>query len=343
MKNASALGAHLDDNEAINLDALKMVILRMKKPTRRERPSFTPVHPVDYMKGRHDVRVLRYDDPSKYEKAFFGDVRFWLRFHADWYESVILCKSHPSTEMKSINWLYFNEVNLSVIEQVNEACNNKFLHLIMEFNHDWNEEVVAQFYATLYIGRAAKVMHWTLQGKPLSVTYVDFTSILGYGGSYLTSPKIHDENVIEDGEMAFMYDIAYGPIEHGTTKGMIPYYRLLNQLFRYTLCPKGGDSDNISNMSKNLLSWMHPDKGDFNVFDFIWEEIIICSYSPKKSCHYASYIFAMIKEVTNLDILIDKAHPVYKPKKGQLERLLKIGSHAIRFPPPSTSQGAPAS
>ena len=178
MKNASALGAHLDDNEAINLDALKTVILRMKKPTRRERPGFTPTHPVDYMKGRHDVRVLTYDDPSKYE--FFGDVRFWLRFHADWYESVILCKSHPSTEMKSINWLFFNEVNLSVIEQVNEARNNKFLHLIMEFNHDWNEEVVAQFYATLYIGRATKVMHWTLQGKPLLVTYADFTSILGY-------------------------------------------------------------------------------------------------------------------------------------------------------------------
>lgn len=186
-------------------------------------------------------------------------------------------------------------------------------------------------------------MHWTLQGKPLSVTYENFANILDYRGAYLTSPKIHDENVIEDGEMAFIYDIAYGSIEHGTTKGMIPYYHFMNQLFRYILCTKGGDLDNISNMSKNLLARMHPSKEDFNVFDFIWEKIIICSYSPKKSCHYAPYIFVMIKAVTNLDILTDKAHPVYKPEKGQLERLLRIGSHGIQLSPPSSSQGPLAS
>lgn len=114
---------------------------------------------------------------------------------------------------------------------------------------------------------------------------------------------------------------------------MIPYL-LLNQLFWYTLYPKGGDLDNISNMSKNLLARMAPRKEEFSMFDLIWEEIIICFYSPRKSCHYAPYIFSLIKSVTTLDILMDKDHPVYKLKKGALEGLLKIGSHAIPHPPP---------
>jgi hypothetical protein len=43
----------------------------------------------------------------------------------------------------------------------------------------------------------------------------------------------------------------------------------------------------------------------------------------------------MIKEVTGVEILTDKGHQVYKPKKGQLQRLLKLGAHA----PSSTTQG----
>jgi hypothetical protein len=119
--------------------------------------------------------------------------------------------------------------------------------------------------------------------------------------------KIYEEeNVLDDGELHFMYDSAYGDIKFGTIHGLTPYYKLLNQLFRYTLCPKSGDSDNISNMSKNLLARMAPNKNEFSVFDFIWEEIIIYSVSPKKGYHYAPYIFAMIKEVTGVEILTDK-------------------------------------
>jgi uncharacterized protein YozE (UPF0346 family) len=143
------------------------------------------------------------------------------------------------------------------------------------------------------------------------------------------------ENVLDDGELHFMYDSTYGDIKFGTIHGLTPYYKMLNQLFRYTLCPKSGDSDNIFNMSKNFLARVAPNQNDFSVFDFIWEEIIICSVSPKKSCHYAPYIFAMIKEVIGVEILTDKGHQVYKQKKGQLQRLLKLGAHA----PSRTTQG----
>jgi len=53
----------------------------------------------------------------------------------------------------------------------------------------------------------------------------------------------------------------------------------------------------------------------------------------------------MIKEVIRLNILADNTHQVYKPSKGTLERLLKIGSHAPPRPPqaPSSSHGPAAS
>ena len=140
--------------------------------------------------------------------------------------------------------------------------------------------------------------------------YAQFAAILGFSQSDLEKPKLHDENILDDGEMHYMYDRAYGNVEFGKVKGMTPYYKLLNQLFCYTIAPKSGDADNISNLSKNLLARMAPNQGQFSIFDFIWEEIIVCSVSPKKGCHYAPYIFHMITEVTEVDILTDKGHQV---------------------------------
>jgi hypothetical protein len=73
-------------------------------------------------KGKHDIYALRYDDPSEYAKEQQGDVQFWMNFHADWYALVILCKSHPTTEMKSINWEYLFEIDLPVVKEVQDAC-----------------------------------------------------------------------------------------------------------------------------------------------------------------------------------------------------------------------------
>ena len=128
--------------------------------------------------------------------------------------------------------------------------------------------------------------------------------------------------------MRYMYDNAYGNVKFGETSGLTPYYKFMNQLLRYTISPKGGNSDKISNMSWNLLAKMTPGASEFCVFDFLWEEIICTSISPKRGCHYTPYIFSMIMEVTGINILADQNHLVYRPSKRTVDRLLKIGTHA---------------
>jgi len=143
--------------------------------------------------------------------------------------------------------------------------------------------------------------------------FLDFLMLI------LKRPKIHDENVIDNGKMHYMYDNAYGNVKFGETSGLTPYYKFMNQLLRYTISPKGGNLDKISNMSRNLLAKMTPGASEFSVFDFLWEEIISTSISPKKGCHYSPYIFHMIKEVTGINILADQNHLVYRPNKGTVD------------------------
>jgi hypothetical protein len=94
------------------------------------------------------------------------------------------------------------------------------LSSIMSFNYDWNEEVIAQFYATLYVNRTTKTFHWTIQGNPFSVGYANFANILGFPSSDLTRERIHElENMLDDGELHFIYDNAYGDINFGSIHG----------------------------------------------------------------------------------------------------------------------------
>jgi hypothetical protein len=227
-------------------------------------------------------------------KEFDADIRFRLKFNADWYESIILSKEHMTMDMKSINWDNLRSLNIPTINEAIDICHAKGMNLIMAMNYDWNEEVIAQFYANLHVRHETKTFHWLLQGKPLSVSYERFAQILGFGEEDLGRPKIHGGEIPLDSEVAFMYDSIYGKVEFGTTHGMKPVYRMLNQLFRYTLTPKIGDNYNISNIAKDILVRMAPGKENFNVFDFIWEEIIVCSVFANKSCQYAPWIFKMI-------------------------------------------------
>jgi hypothetical protein len=140
-----------------------------------------------------------------------------------------------------------------------------------------------------------------------------------------------------------MYDHAYGEVVFGKYKGLSPFYKLLNQLLRGTLYPRAGDADNISKRAKNLLFQMAPGKPKFKVFNFIWNEIIYCSYDASSGCHYAPYIFHMIKHVSGVNILSDKLHPAYKSPQGKITQLLKIKSKAYQGAPTPSSQGASSS
>jgi hypothetical protein len=299
-KQAHQPNDHYDDYEDISLDTLSSFILRPSIPP-RPATQMGIVKMVDYTRGSHNVYKERYSDPALWKKEFDSDIRFWLKFNADWYESVILSKDHLTVDMKSINWELLRSLNIPVVNDAIDICHAKGMTNVMAINYDWNED----------LGR----------------------------------PKLHGGEFPLDSEMAFMYDSMYGKVEFGTTHGMKPVYRMLNQLFRYTLTPKIGDNTNISIVAKEILVRMAPGKEDFSIFDFIWEEIIVCSVSSNKSCQYAPWIFKMICEVTGVDILPDKSHSWYKPNKGNIERLLKLGKHAPPRPAPvgGTSSSGPSS
>jgi hypothetical protein len=152
-------------DDDIDLSYLETMVVSIMRPTRGPHdPSM-----VNYKRGGNSISTLRYsEDPRHVERSFFGDVRFWFPHQGDWYESVIMTKKHVTTEMRWIDWDHLKRLSSpvkEVVEAVYDRCSEMDLVEIMSCRCDWNEEVVAQFYATLFVEQDKRTIHWSIGGK----------------------------------------------------------------------------------------------------------------------------------------------------------------------------------
>ena len=85
-----------------------------------------------------------------------------------------MTKKHVTTEMKWNDWEYLKRLASpvkEVVDAVFDRCQEMDLVDIMSFTCNWNEEVVAQFYATLFVEEDGRTVHWLLGGKTLQIQY----------------------------------------------------------------------------------------------------------------------------------------------------------------------------
>jgi hypothetical protein len=201
-----------------------------------------------------------------------------------------------------------------IYNQVIAACENHHIKKLMSVHYDWNIEVIAQFYATLFIEEAKDVraMHWMTEGEWYHITFDEFTTQFSFGQADKDHFRIHIHNPLGENEIKFMY--APGQEDNaGTINGLYIFYSVLNMLFRKTICPGDGDPTNISHYAKNLLANLRDGAPPFSVIDYIWEEIKGISLNPQKNCGFAPYLIFLIKDVTGRGFLKEGIHMPFRP------------------------------
>jgi hypothetical protein len=103
-------------------------------------------------KGKTDlVREKMKENLRLIEKEAGLDYRFHMVFQQDFYESVIIPEHKPVALSQWIDWNYMEGKSNSVFDEVVTAYRTKHLRDIMAFKKNWNNEIIAQFFATLYV------------------------------------------------------------------------------------------------------------------------------------------------------------------------------------------------
>jgi hypothetical protein len=126
------------------------------------------------------------------------------------------------------------------------ACESHHIKKLMGLHYDWNIEIIAQFYATLYIKEAEGVrkMHWMTEGEWYNIGYGDFASRFSFRAADTYRPRIHIHDPLEEEEMKPMYALGQ-EMNVGSIYDLYTYYSVLNRLFRRTICLRDGDPTNI--------------------------------------------------------------------------------------------------
>jgi hypothetical protein len=101
----------------------------------------------------------------------------------------------------------------------------------LAFKKDWNNEVIAQFYATVCFeqhGDTRKI-HWMTESQWYEVSYSLFARLFGFGQKDASRPRIHLALKLEVRKIKFMYSRSKQG-NFGETTDMLPFYAYLNRL-----------------------------------------------------------------------------------------------------------------
>ena len=80
-------------------------------------------------------------------------------FQFDYYTSVILSRNPVVAKSQWIDWTHVRELQKHYLDVAIATCQRIGVYQLMEFQHPWNSEVIAQFYATLFVGEDPRRMH----------------------------------------------------------------------------------------------------------------------------------------------------------------------------------------
>ena len=125
-----------------------------------------------------DACLLRRQSPLDVPKDT-GDYRFHTRFQQDFYQSVILAKAGIASEAQWVDWTHMANLGNEICDEVAQMCQDRHIKDIMGFQHDWNKEVIAQFYATVYFGHDPengneRTIYWMTEGHHYQCSYTSF-------------------------------------------------------------------------------------------------------------------------------------------------------------------------
>ena len=219
---------------------------------------------------------------------------FWNRDQSLVYFDRIKAKKNLFVKTKSIN-IEHMEKDRAYFGEALDLCAQFNIVPIMTFNYDFDAELVAQFFATVWFGTEDnRTMIWMTHGRQLRATWGEFMDLLGYPDEGLEKPlglRPHHE-----GGPANKDNLLPHMTIRGSKKELKPFFDIMHRIFRHTLFPRVGNLDMVHGHLVDMLCLCHSEKGTGAVLDVshvMWKELVNAAYGDHVPI-YAPFIFRLI-------------------------------------------------
>jgi hypothetical protein len=184
---------------------------------------------------------------------------------------VLYRKTTPVVKIQWVHLDYMKRKRDMHFNKILEACEFHGISHLLSFCYNWNQEVIIEFYSTLFFNKQERVFMWMTNGQRFSIKLTQFVELLGLSSHLDIPKKLHTRRVMAPREMAPMY-IPNNGFRAPRIDGILPHFVVLHRMMRRTLAPRIGDSDAIPAYEWNLLDALMKFER-FDVFDYIIDEI----------------------------------------------------------------------
>jgi hypothetical protein len=92
---------------------------------------------------------------------------------------VLYPKSSPVVKQQYVDIEYMRKKKYMYFNRVLEACDLHGITDLLQFRHNWNQEIISEFYSTLFYDKKERIFLWMTNGRRFHVRLAQFAQILG--------------------------------------------------------------------------------------------------------------------------------------------------------------------
>jgi hypothetical protein len=114
-------------------------------------------------------------------------------------------KSSPVVKQQYVDIEYMRKKKDMHFKRVLEAYDLHDITDLLQFMHNWNQEIIFEFYSTLFYDKKERIFMWMTNGRRFHVKLTQFAHILGLSSQLDIPKKLHSGRVMMPWEMTPMY------------------------------------------------------------------------------------------------------------------------------------------
>jgi hypothetical protein len=122
---------------------------------------------------------LRQSNPYLMPNSDMCVEEFWNPTQHKIYDDLYAEKAYRVAPMHSINYAHMNK-HVAYFAEAREICEEFWLLKFVNFSHPYHEDIISQFFATVYIDTDDDDYDLDKKGRRLSGTWAQFASCLDY-------------------------------------------------------------------------------------------------------------------------------------------------------------------
>ncbi|KAM0913853.1 hypothetical protein ACQ4PT_011881 [Festuca glaucescens] len=267
-----------------------------------------------HMSGFPEIKKKRQQNPYIAAKSTSLNPKFRTKWQEELYDQIY--RSAKVFEHRYVDWSEIANPDVCAFDVSIKYKNLGLKRLATEKstereNWNWNEEIVKQFYATLFVSPDQTRMDFMIGSRHCYATKEQFEKALSIEPKP-DSDILHGPYELDDDDMESLYDVSKPNM--GSVHGLKPEVALIRKINLHTFFPRLARGRCTTMLLRLTYAIFH--ERNFDIANFFFREMSEVIETPNHPLPYALHIFCLLRHMKLItkDMQLNCSLKIYSPQ-----------------------------